>query len=264
MAWWEVRAISKGSARFLGRRAIVTGGGSGIGLATGVALAREGARVVLGDRSLDRANQIADEIGRDVTPLSLDVLSEDSCRVFISSAVRELGGLDILINCAGVGGVGPPRALGDLPSDAWRHTIDTNLTGTYLVTHFALPHMSRGGAIVNLASTYAIVAGPKLSAYSASKGGIVQLTRAVAVDYAHAGIRANAIAPGFVDTPMLRGDIAKSEDPLAAMADILERIPLGRLMEAEEVAKSILFLASDDAAIITGSLLCADGGYTAI
>jgi NAD(P)-dependent dehydrogenase (short-subunit alcohol dehydrogenase family) len=180
--------------------------------------------------------------------------------------VSWLGGLDVLVNSAGVGGVGAPVALADLELEAWRTTIDTNLTGTYLITRFALPHLvaAGGAAIVNHAATYAAVAGPKLGAYSASKGGIVALTKNVAVDYAAAGVRANALAPGFVDTPMLRADIAKEPDPDAALAAILERIPQGMLMTPEQVARVIVFLASDDAAVLTGALVVADGGYTAL
>jgi NAD(P)-dependent dehydrogenase (short-subunit alcohol dehydrogenase family) len=255
------------SLRFAGKRALVTGGGSGIGRATALALAAEGARVAVADRTAEAAAETT-AAAPEGSALALggDVADAAGVDTMLADAVAWLGGLDMLVNSAGVGGVGDPAPLAELPLEAWRTTIETNLTGTFLVMRAALPHLvaSGGGAIVNLASTYAWVAGPKLGAYSASKGGIVQLTRNVAVDYASAGIRANAIAPGFVDTPMLRADIAKEDDPAAAIEAIIEHIPQRTLMTAEQVARVILFLLSDDAAVVTGTLLFADGGYTAL
>ncbi len=252
--------------RLAGKRAVVTGAASGIGLATLRLFVEEGARVAaadLNDGALQRA--IAPLNGR-ATGLSFDVSSKDAVEGVIAASVNWLGGLDIVVNCAGVGGVGNPARLAEMPDETWQKTLETNLVGTFLVTRACIPHLlaAGGGAIVNLASTYAIVAGPQLAAYAASKGGIVQLTKTVAVDYARDGIRANALAPGFVDTPMLRADIAKEADSDAALSSILARIPQNELMSAEQVARVILFLASDDARVITGSLVIADGGYTAL
>jgi dihydroanticapsin dehydrogenase len=176
-----------------------------------------------------------------------------------------LGGLNILINNAGVGGVGLLKPLADLSLETWDRTIDTNLRGTYLVSKFALPHMvAHGGAIVNVVSTYSVVGGPQLGAYCASKGGILALTRNMAVDYAKHTVRVNALVPGFVDTPMLRADINKDPDPSASLEGILARVPQGELMTAEQVAKVILFLSTEDSEIMTGSLVVADSGYTAL
>jgi NAD(P)-dependent dehydrogenase (short-subunit alcohol dehydrogenase family) len=259
--------MAPSSDRFVGKRALVTGSGSGIGRATALALTAEGARVAIVDRNGEAAAETAASCGEAAAvALAGDVADETSVDSVVRHAVAWLGGLDLLVNSAGVGAVGQPTALAELSLDAWRTTIETNLTGTYLVTRASLPHLisAGGGVVVNLASAYASVAGPKLGAYSASKGGIVQLTRNVAVDYASARIRANAIAAGFVDTPMLRADLEKDPEPGGALDAILDRIPQHTLMSAEQVARVILFLLSDDAEIITGTLLFADGGYTAL
>ena len=248
------------------KRAVITGAASGIGLASAALFAEEGARVALIDSDLENLQHAADKVGSGhaahfVCDVSEPALVTDA----ISKAVGWLGGLDLLVNSAGVGGVGPPKRLAELSLETWDKTINTNLKGTFLVTRTCLPHLvsAGGGAIVNLVSTYAVVGGPELGAYSASKGGVLALTRTIALDYASMGVRVNALAPGFVDTPMLRRDIAKDPDPDQALADVLARIPQGELMSAEEVARVVLFLASDDAKIMTGSLLVADGGYTA-
>jgi NAD(P)-dependent dehydrogenase (short-subunit alcohol dehydrogenase family) len=252
--------------RLEAKRAIVTGAASGIGRATAVLFAAEGAKVVLCDCNGEAGRQAARKIGLEhVLFLDVDVTDEKSVQAMVRQAVKWLGGLDILVNNAGVGGVGLPKPLAELSLETWDQTINANLKGTYLVSKYCLPHMVSAGAgsIVNLVSTYSIVGGPGLGAYCASKGGILALTRNMAVDYASSNVRVNAIAPGFVDTPMLRDDIQKDPDPEAALADIVARIPQGVLETSEEVAKVILFLASDDSRILTGSLVVADGGYTA-
>jgi NAD(P)-dependent dehydrogenase (short-subunit alcohol dehydrogenase family) len=248
------------------KRVLITGAASGIGLASMRRFARDGARVAAADRNEAGLKAATAPLGDRCCWHAADVADLESVAQMVAAAVKTLGGLDIVINCAGVGGVGPPRRLGEMAYETWSQTIDINLTGTFLTMRSAIPHLiaSGGGVIVNLASTYAIVAGPQLAAYSASKGGIVQLTKTVAVDYARDGVRANAIAPGFVDTPMLRADIAKEDDPESALNKVVGRIPQGRLMAPEEVADVIAFLASDEARGVTGSLIVADGGYTAL
>jgi NAD(P)-dependent dehydrogenase (short-subunit alcohol dehydrogenase family) len=248
------------------KRCLVTGAASGIGRATCELLVERGARVAVVDLQADAAAEVAGHLAPDAArAFGADVSDEGQVSALVQDATGWLGGLDVLINCAGVGGI-KPAPLGELDLATWRRTIDTNLTGTYLVSRHATAHLVAAGhaSVVNLASTYALVAGPNLAAYAASKAGIVQLTRTMAVEYAAAGVRANAIAPGFVDTPMLRGDIAKEPDPAAALADVLRRIPQGTLMTPQQVARVIAFLASDDAEIITGTLLVADGGFTAL
>jgi meso-butanediol dehydrogenase / (S,S)-butanediol dehydrogenase / diacetyl reductase len=259
--------MSSPDGRLAGRRAIVTGGASGIGHATARLFAAEGARVAIVDHNAEGAAAAAAAIGAErASAFALDVSDEQQVERVSGEAVEWLGGLDTLVNCAAISGTGHAAPIGDVPLEVWRSILDVNLTGTYLVMRAALPHLTAagGGAIVNVASTYAIVVGRDFGAYSASKGGVVQLTKSVAVDYAKAGVRANAIAPGFVDTPLLRGDLAADPDPEAAREDIVRRIPQGKLMTAEQVAPVILFLASDDAEIVTGSLLVADGGFTTL
>jgi NAD(P)-dependent dehydrogenase (short-subunit alcohol dehydrogenase family) len=251
--------------RLEGKRAIVTGAASGIGKATAEAFAAEGAKVVLCDIDREDGQACAGALGGQVARFFYcDVADEASVREMVEKATGWLGGLEVLVNNAGVGGVGPPKPLAELSMETWDKTINTNLRGTYQVSKHCLPHLqAKGGTIVNVVSTYSIVGGPQLGAYCASKGGILALTRNMAIDYASDHVRVNALAPGFVDTPMLRADINKDPDPHGALRSVLAKIPQGELMTAEQVAKVILFLASDDSAIMTGSLVVADGGYTA-
>jgi len=252
--------------RLLNKKALVTGAASGIGFATAALFVQEGAQVAACDVDAKGGLSLISHLGNNkVKFIAADVSNETSVKEMVSEAVNWLGNLDILVNNAGVGGVGDPKPLAELSAETWDRTINTNLKGTYLVSKFCLPHLvaSGGGSIVNLVSTYSIVGGPQLGAYCASKGGILALTRNIAIDYAPHHVRVNAIAPGFVDTPMLRSDINKDANPQAVLEDILARIPQGDLMTAEQVGRVILFLASDDSAIMTGSLVVADGGYTA-
>jgi NAD(P)-dependent dehydrogenase (short-subunit alcohol dehydrogenase family) len=252
--------------RLAGKRAIITGGASGIGKAAVELFVNEGARVSICDLNRQDGQALAERLGEQVARYCYaDIAEAADVEAMIEQSVGWLGGLDILVNNAGVGGVGLPKPLAELPVETWDRTINTNLRGTYLASKYALPHlMARGGAIVNLVSTYSIVGGPQLGAYCASKGGILALTRNMAIDYARHKIRVNALAPGFVDTPMLRADINKDPDPEACLAGILARIPQGELMTAGQVARVILFLSSEEAEVITGSLIVADGGYTAL
>jgi NAD(P)-dependent dehydrogenase (short-subunit alcohol dehydrogenase family) len=246
-------------------RAIVTGGAKGIGKATVELFVLEGAKVYFCDNDGKAGESLAADLGEKVCFQLTDVSDERSVANMVADAVDWLGGLDVLINNAGVGGVGLPKLLEDLSTETWDKTINTNLRGTFLVSKYSLPYIARnGGSIVNLVSTYSVVGGPKLGAYCASKGGILALTRNMAIDYAPKKVRVNAIAPGFVDTDMLRADINKDPNPEQIIADIIQHIPQGELMTAGQVAKVILFLASDDSAIMTGSLVVADGGYTAL
>lgn len=257
--------MAPSEGRVAGKRALVTGAASGIGRASAQLLVEEGARVVGADVNGAALKEALAGLEGRAMASTADISSKNDVERLVTEAVRWLGGLDILVNSAGVSGVGDPKRLAELSDESWQKTIGVNLTGTFLVCRAALPHLAAtGGAIVNLASTYAVFAGPKLGAYSASKAGIVQLTKNVAVDYAAQGVRANALAPGWVDTPMLRDDIAGECDPEGALRSIVARIPQGELMTAEQVARVVLFLASDDAQIVTGSLLIADGGYTAL
>jgi NAD(P)-dependent dehydrogenase (short-subunit alcohol dehydrogenase family) len=242
------------AGRLHGVRALVTGVASGIGAACARLFAREGARVA----GIDVAKPPPD------VPLAAfheaDVREEAQVQAAVAGATRALGGLDALVNAAGVAGGGPAH-LCELAE--WKRVLDVNLTGTFLVTKHALPALlaQRRGSIVNLASVEGLEGGESMSAYNASKGGVVLLTRNLALDYGPHGIRANAICPGFIRTPMT----TVLADP--AFAPITRRIEeahaLGRLGEPEEVANVALFLVSDEASFVTGGAITVDGGFHA-
>jgi NAD(P)-dependent dehydrogenase (short-subunit alcohol dehydrogenase family) len=238
--------------RFTGRRALVTGAGSGIGDAVARGLHGEGAEVVLADTAGDRVETLAAELGERAQPLTLDVRDEDA----VSAAMI---GLDVLANVAGIGST---TNAPDTPLDVWENVFAVNARGTFLCCKHAIPSMIErgGGAIVNIASVAGMIGLPNRVAYSASKGAVIALTRALAIDHVGQGIRVNAICPGTVDSPWVRRlveDVGESLDSLRA------RQPMGRLGTPEEVADAVLYLASDAAAFVTGSALVIDGGLTA-
>jgi NAD(P)-dependent dehydrogenase (short-subunit alcohol dehydrogenase family) len=242
------------TGRLIGKRALVTGVSSGIGAACARLFLHEGARVSgldLGKPPLDLAL---------VSFHEADVREEAQVKAAVEGAAHELGGIDVLVNAAGVAGGGPAHAC-DLAE--WRRVLDINLTGTFLVSKHALAPMlaQRAGSIVNLASVEGLEGGESMSAYNASKGGVVLLTRNMALDYGPHGIRVNAICPGFIRTPMT----TLLQDP--GFAPITKRIEeahaLGRLGEPEEVANVALFLGSDDASFVSGAAITVDGGFNA-
>lgn len=243
-----------------GRRALVTGGASGIGLATIRRLLNEGARVVALDRRVPAPGGPADSGAGFV---SADVTSPER----VAAAAREAAGLlggppDVLVNAAGVYRI---RPMLELTPDEWDETLAINLRGPFLVGQaFAAALIGAGlpGAIVNLASTAALVAdaAEPTAHYNASKAGVLALTRQMAVEWAPHGIRANAVCPGVIDTPMLR----LMDDPAAGLAYLESGVPLRRVGTAEEVAAVVVFLASPDASYLTGAAVPVDGGSTAI
>ena len=200
--------------------------------------------------------------GLDALPLAADVSDEAAVAAAVARAGDELGPLDAVVNVAGITGSHAAAECHVTPGDEWRRVIEVNLTGPFLVCHAALPGMlERGrGTIVNVASVAGLVAFPGRCAYSASKGGVVQLTRSLAADYAARGIRANAICPGMVDTPMTRWRL---EDPELRGA-VLERIPAGRVATTEEVAEAVALLSGDAMPYMNGAMLVLDGGWTAV
>ena len=236
--------------------ALVTGAGSGIGRACAERLAAGGARVA----AVDLDVRLMD--GLDALPLAADVSDEAAVAAAVARAGDELGPLDAVVNVAGITGSHAAAECHLTPGDEWRRVIVVNLTGPFLVCHAALPGMlERGrGTIVNVASVAGLVAFPGRCAYSASKGGVVQLTRSLAADYAARGIRANAICPGMVDTPMTRWRL---EDPELRGA-VLERIPAGRVATTEEVAEAVALLSGDAMPYMNGAMLVLDGGWTAV
>jgi NAD(P)-dependent dehydrogenase (short-subunit alcohol dehydrogenase family) len=245
---------------------LITGGTSGIGEATALLFAQEGAEVVITARNRQRGEaalgRIKKEVGSEGLFLQADVSKAGDCRRVIEETVSAFGRLDILFNNAGV--FYPHTAL-ECSEKEWDEQIDINLKGTFLMSKFALPIMiaQSRGVIINNASGWGIVGGDHAVAYCASKGGVVLMTKAMAIDHGAKGIRVNCICPGDVETPMLPADAKmrglKWEDYIAGCAQRL----LGRIGTAAEIAKAVLFLASDDSSFMTGAALVVDGGGTA-
>jgi NAD(P)-dependent dehydrogenase (short-subunit alcohol dehydrogenase family) len=245
--------------------ALITGGTSGIGEATAILFAREGAKVAITGRNEKRGHAVTVRIienGGHAIFLRTDVRKADECRRAVDETVSSFGRLDILFNNAGVF---YPQTTLECTEEDWDLQIDVNLKGTFLMSKFALPGMiaQGSGVIINNSSGWGIVGGDAAVAYCASKGGVVLLTKAMAIDHGRQGIRVNCICPGDVDTPMLPEDARmrgqKWEDYLASCSNR----PLGRIGTSHEIAKAALFLASDDSSFMTGATLVVDGGGTA-
>lgn len=246
--------------RFNKKVAIVTGGASGIGLATAEILARDGASVIIADSSL-QGEQVAaamTEQGLQVKFVKVDVRYEDDVVNMVKFAMDSWGRLDILVANAGITGRGTAEQVS---LTDWEHVIKVNMTGVFLCGKHAVSAMraSGGGSIVNIASIMGLVGKETVLPYSASKAGVVNLTRAMALDYAKENIRVNAVCPGFINTPIIQDRV---QDP-QMLNHLISLHPLGRLGTAEEVARAIAFLASEEASFITGAILTVDGGYTA-
>jgi NAD(P)-dependent dehydrogenase (short-subunit alcohol dehydrogenase family) len=245
--------------RLQGRVAVVTGAGSGIGLASARRLAAEGAQVVCADLDQKTGQAAADEVGG--LFVAVDVTDEDQVESMFQLAVEAYGGLDIAFNNAGIS---PPDDDSILVTglDAWRRVQEVNLTSVYLCCKYAIPHMqARGrGSIINTASFVARMgAATSQISYTASKGGVLAMSRELGVQFARENIRVNALSPGPVNTPMLQELFAK--DPERA-ARRLVHIPLGRFAEADEIAAAVAFLASDDSSFITAAEFLVDGGIS--
>lgn len=246
-----------------GKVAIVTGGASGIGRATALLFAGEGAKVVVADWNEDGAQTVASEItqaGGDAIAVRVDVSQAEQVEAMVKRAVQSFGKLDVIFNNAGIEGEQAPTA--DCTLENWQRVIGVNLTGTFLGMKYAIPAMleTGGGAIVNNASVAGLVGFPGIPAYCASKGGVVIMTKTTALEYAKQGIRANVICPGVIWTPMVERFTSVSEEARAAL-EAAE--PIGRFGKPEEVARLALFLASDDSSFCTGAAFTVDGGMTA-
>lgn len=247
-----------GSARFRGRVAIVTGAASGIGRATALRLAAEGARVACADLQAEGLTSVVKEIeaaGGSAAAFACDVTDEASVGSAVSAVALRFGGIDVVANVAGILRVGHSH---EMPLAEWSRVLAVNLTGTFLVSRTAMPHLvASRGAIVNMASTAALDGHPWTAAYSASKGGVVALTRELAVEYGRQGVRVNAVCAGAVKTPIH----ASFHVPEGADRSLLERIlPFTSFCEPEDVAAAVAFLASDEARHVNGTTLRVDAG----
>jgi 2-keto-3-deoxy-L-fuconate dehydrogenase len=241
---------------FDGVVAAVTGGGSGIGLATARLLATRGARVAAIDLDPEAAAGSA-------LPVIADVTDEDSLRAAVATVVERLGALDVLVNNAGIGATG---TVEDNSYEEWRRVLDVNLLGVVRASRAALPHLRRSlvAAIVNTCSIAAVAGLPRRALYSATKGAVLALTLAMAADHVAEGIRVNCVVPGTADTPWVRRLLDATPDPEVELAALRARQPTGRLVGADEVATAIAYLASPLAVSTVGTALAVDGGMQGI
>jgi len=251
--------------RLEGKVILVTGGGSGIGEASAAACAAEGAAVVLAGRRQELIDEAAERLcagGARAVAVAGDVGNSDHAAQMVQATVASFGRLDVLVNGAGQELVA--NAL-DTSEESWDRVMATNLKGVFLLSREALPHMIKqgSGVIVNIASQLAFVGARNFAAYTASKAGVVNLTRSMALDHAADGIRVNALCPGAVDTPLLRRQFADGDGPQGTLDDLARLHAVGRIGRPEEIAAATVFLACDDSSFMTGASLVVDGGYTA-
>jgi NAD(P)-dependent dehydrogenase (short-subunit alcohol dehydrogenase family) len=247
------------TTQFEGKTALVTGGGSGIGKGVAVALAAEGANVVVNDLTLESAQATVDEIisaGGTATAAAGDVGKPDDIKAAVATAVREYGSLNLAFNNAGIGG--PQGPIEDMDLDAYLKLMDVNLHSVFYGMHFEIPEMLKagGGSIVNTSSILGLVGEATAIPYVTAKHGVTGMTKATALGYASKHIRINSVHPGYIETPLLDSAPQEMRDGLVALH------PIGRLGSIEEVANVVLFLLSDNASFVTGAQYAIDGGYT--
>jgi len=251
--------------RLKGRVALITGGTSGIGGATAVRFAKEGALVAITGRNAERGDDVVQSIiasGGEALFIQADVRFADECRRAVDETLERFGKIDVLFNNAGVF---HPKTIPECTEEEWDETIDSSLKGAFLMSKYVLPSMIEqgSGSIIHTSSGWGILGGDQAAAYCAAKGGLIVMAKAMAIDHGPAGIRVNCVCPGDVLTPMLPEDAAKrgmSWDEYAAGAN--DR-PLGRIGTADEIADAVLFLASDESSFVTGEALVVDGGGVA-
>ena len=244
------------------RIAAITGAGSGIGAATARLFAAEGARVIIADIDEAGGRKIADGLGAAGAFCKTDVRNPKQVEEMVKFAVDRFGRLDILHNNAFYTTVG---AVGEMSIDGWLKTISVTLSGVFYGMRFALPQMvaQGGGVIVNTASISGLFGDYRMGAYNAAKAGVVNLTKTAAIEYARKNIRVNAVCPGMIATPPVVNLLAATRDPNRANKNAAESHAMGRLGQPEEIARVVLFLASDDSSFMTGSIVVSDGGATA-
>jgi NAD(P)-dependent dehydrogenase (short-subunit alcohol dehydrogenase family) len=249
--------------RLKGKVGIITGAGTGIGRACALAMASEGARVALIGRRKDRVEEVAREIGNDAIAIQCDVSKKGELADALDQTVGRFGALNVLLNNAGVLITGNAEQLTE---DQWDQTFNVNVRAVWLLSRAALPHMRKagGGSIINIASTLGIVAARNRAAYAPSKGAVILLTKAMAVDHGHENIRVNAICPSLVETDLSAAIINQAADPAAVRRERTAAHPIGRLGRPEDIAGLAVYLASDESSWVTGTVVPVDGGYLAV
>jgi len=249
--------------RLKGKVGIITGAGTGIGRACALAMASEGARGALIGRRKDRVEEVAREIGNNAIAIQCDVSKKGDLADALDQTVSRFGGLDFLLNNAGVLITGNAEQLTE---DQWDQTFNVNVRAVWLLSRAALPHMRKagGGSIINIASTLGIVAARNRAAYAPSKGAVILLTKAMAVDHGHENIRVNAICPSLVETDLSAAIINQAADPAAVRRERTAAHPIGRLGRPEDIAGLAVYLASDESSWVTGTVVPVDGGYLAV
>jgi NAD(P)-dependent dehydrogenase (short-subunit alcohol dehydrogenase family) len=245
-----------------GKRTIVTGAGAGIGEAIARRFVDAGARVIIADVDLANAQSVAQALGDAAIAHKVDVRSAEEMDALVRRAIDEWGGLDVMVNNAGIG---VAATTPETSEEDWDRVLDVCLKGTFLGMKYAIPAIrdSGGGSITNISSIAATVGIRDRAAYSAAKGGVLALTRAAAMDHIEEGVRVNCIVPGTVDTPWVQRITEGYDDPEAARAAMKARQPHGRLVSPEEIAAMAVYLSSDDAGSIVGAAMVVDGGMTA-
>ena len=247
-----------------GKVALITGGTEGMGYATAELFLREGARVAITGRSGEKGSRAVRSLRKHgaVIYIQGDVSRAADAKRMVSETVSRFGRIDILFNNAGIY---VEKAAEDTTEEEWDRVIDINLKGTFLVSKYAIPHMKkqRSGVIINNSSDAGLIGNRSCPAYCASKGAVTVMTKAMALDYAKYGVRVNCVNPGTIDTPMLVREAEASADPEEYLRITNAASPIGRVGRPEEVARAVLFLASDESSFVTGAALSIDGGMTA-
>lgn len=241
-----------------GKVAVITGGASGMGAAAARAFVRDGARVVLGDLNAELLDAICEELGRDnAIGVVGNIANEADAIALIEAAISAHGKLDILFNNAGIGGIG---SVTDTTTELWQQVIGVDLSAVFYGSRAAVPHMRRngGGAIINNASVSGMFGDYGMASYAAAKGGVINLTRNMALDFAKEGIRVNCICPGAIDTPLFAG----MKQAPGVFDAFIQAVPMKRLGDPSEIGEAVAFLASDAASYITGAVIPVDGGLT--
>lgn len=250
---------------FAGKVALIAGGTSGIGLATGRKLLAQGAKVALIGSQLQKGQEALAELtsyGAKVCFIQGDISQVSQCRSVVEETIAKLGRLDIVINSAGIY---LEKAIDDVTEEEFDHMMNVNMKGTYFICKYALPYLRQGGggAIINISSDAGINGNCLCTTYCASKGAVTTFTKALSLEAIHYGIRVNCVCPGDVDTPMLQTQLSGVDKPEEYLRQMASLYPIGRIAQPEEIAKVICFLASDDASFVNGAIWTVDGGLTA-